>query len=231
MTAPAPILLDALGTLVRFAPPAPRLRALLAERHGVAVSEDAARAGMRAEIAHYRREHDRAGDRPALAALRRDCAGVLREALGEPARAIDLDALTVTLVDAIHFEPYPEVPAVLDALRERGHPLAVVSNWDVSLHDVLAATGLAARLSVVVTSAELGVAKPRPEPFAVALEALGAGAAATAGALHVGDTLEEDVAGARAAGLRAVLVWRDRAPTPPGVEAIADLRGLLGLAA
>jgi putative hydrolase of the HAD superfamily len=228
MSPAPPILLDALGTLVTFAPPAPRLRALLASRHGVAVSEDEARAAMRAEIAYYRREHDRARDRAGLAQLRRDCAAVVRDALPARARAIEHDALTATLVDAIRFEAYPEVADVLDELRGRGHPLAVVSNWDVSLHDVLDATGLASRLPVVITSAEVGAGKPRPEPFAAALTALGAGAA---GAMHVGDTLEEDVAGARAAGLRPILVRRDRAPAPPGVEAIADLRGLLDRAA
>jgi putative hydrolase of the HAD superfamily len=227
MSAP-PVLLDALGTLVTFAPPAPRLRELLAARHGVAVTEEQARAAMRAEIGHYRREHDRARDRAGLAALRRDCAAVLRDALPASARAIDLDALTVTLVDAIRFEAYPEVADVLDELRARGHALAVVSNWDVSLHDVLADTGLSGRLDAVVTSAEIGAAKPRAEPFAAALAALGA---EPVGALHVGDTPEEDVEGARAAGLRPVLVVRDGSAPPPGVEVVADLRGLLDLAA
>lgn len=224
------VLLDALGTLVTFAPPAPRLRALLASRHGVAVTEAEARAAMRAEIAHYRREHGRARDRAALAALRRDCAAVLRDALPEAAAAIPVDALVPTLLEAIRFEPYPESAPVLDALRARGLRLAVVSNWDVSLHDVLAATGLAARVDAVVTSAELGAAKPDPAPFRAALAALGTEPAA---ALHVGDTLAEDVAGARAAGVRAALLDREGRgdPAPDGVAVLRDLRGLLALAA
>lgn len=223
------VLLDALGTLVRLQPPAPRLRALLAERHGVEVTEAQALAGMRAEIIYYRREHDRAADRAGLAALRRDCAIVLAQALPPAAREIPVDAMTVTLVDAIHFEPYPETVEVLDALRARGHALAVVSNWDVSLHDVLAATGLAERVDAVVTSAELGAGKPDPRPFAAALAALDAPAA---GALHAGDTPDEDVAGALAVGVRPVLVARDGPPADPlpeGVTVIADLRGLLAL--
>jgi hypothetical protein len=103
------VLLDALGTLVTFAPPAPRLRALLAERHGVAVSEEEAAVAMKAEIRHYRAEHDRAVDAASLAALRRDCARVLRAALPERVHGdlADLDALAGTLVDAIAFAQYP----------------------------------------------------------------------------------------------------------------------------
>ncbi|MBX5443245.1 MAG: HAD-IA family hydrolase [Solirubrobacteraceae bacterium] len=223
--APGAVLLDALGTLVTFAPPAPRLRALLAERHGVGVTLDEAQAAMRAEIAHYRRHHDRAVDAASLAALRRECAAVLRDALPPAARdAVSADALVPTLLDAIAFSAYPEAAEVLDALRGRGHPLAVVSNWDVSLHGVLRDTGLAGRVDVVVTSAELGAAKPDPAPLRAALRALGAPAA---GARHVGDTPSEDVAAARAAGVEPVLVVRDGAAPPPGVRAIRDLRGLL----
>ncbi len=225
------VLLDALGTLVSFAPPAPRLRALLAARHRLAVSEDEADAAMRAEIRHYRAEHDRAVDAASLAALRRDCAAVLRDALPDRVHgALDVDALVPTLVEAIAFAPFPETVEVLTVLRERGHPLAVVSNWDVSLREVLERTGLAPLVDAVAISSELGAAKPSPRPFQAALAALGADAA---GALHVGDTYEEDVAGARAAGVRPVLVVRDGGtmPTDPELDVIADLHGLLALAA
>jgi putative hydrolase of the HAD superfamily len=223
------VLLDALGTLVTFAPPAPRLRILLAERHGVTVSEAEAAAAMKAEIRHYRAEHDMAVDAASLAALRRDCARVLRDAL--PPRvhaALDVDELVTTLVDAIVFSPFPETVEVLTALRSRGHPLAVVSNWDVSLREVLDRTGLSGLVDAIVISAELGAAKPTARPLQAALEALGAPAA---DALHVGDTYAEDVLGARAASVTPVLVVRDGAQRPDddALVVIDDLRGLLTL--
>jgi putative hydrolase of the HAD superfamily len=121
------------------------------------------------------------------------------------------------------------VGTVLGALRAQGARLIVVSNWDVSLHDVLAVTGLAALVDGAVSSAECGAAKPEAAIFERALVL--AGDVAPAAALHAGDTLEADVAGARAAGLEAVLVVRDGAPAPAGVRAIADLRALPALVA
>jgi putative hydrolase of the HAD superfamily len=221
------VLLDALGTLVDFEDPVPALRAGLADA-GVEVDADAARRAVRAEIAYYRTHHGAAGDAAALADLRRACAAVVRDELGVE---MPVDDLVPIVVDAFRFSAFPEVPRVLDALRAQGHALAVVSNWDVSLHEVLERTGLAPRFDAVVVSAEIGAAKPDPEPFRRALAALGADAA---DALHAGDQVDEDVAGARNAGVRPVLVVRGRPtrPTAPdGVEAVASLDGILSLLA
>ena len=88
----------------------------------------------------------------------------------------------------------------------------VVSNWDVSLHERLAETGLAPLVDGAVASAELGAAKPDPAIFARGLELAGA---APEEAWHVGDSPEADVEGARAAGVTPVLVARDGAPRRP----------------
>jgi putative hydrolase of the HAD superfamily len=94
----------------------------------------------------------------------------------------------------------------------------------VSLHDVLERTELRTLVDAVVISAELGVAKPDPAIFRAALERLGA---AAGDALHVGDSVEHDVAGARAAGIEAVLVARDGAEVPAGVRAVTSLEELI----
>jgi putative hydrolase of the HAD superfamily len=124
------------------------------------------------------------------------------------------------------------VPAALRALREAGHRLVVVSNWDVSLHEMLRTTGLDALVDGAISSAEAGAAKPRAEIFRRAL-ALAGGVAGAEGALHVGDSVEHDVAGALAAGLRPVLVVRAGRPpaVPAGVSVIASLGQLAELAA
>jgi putative hydrolase of the HAD superfamily len=217
------VLLDALGTLLALEPPVPRLRAQLAAR-GVTVTDAEAAAALRAEIAYYRAHHDEAVDLPALEELRDRCTAVLEAAL--PPHAHGLPDLRDALLASLRFTPYPEVPAVLAELRRAGARLVVVSNWDVSLHGVLADTGLAPLLDGAVTSAECRCAKPEPEIFHRAL-ALAGGVAPTA-ALHVGDTVEADVAGARAAGIAPLLVVRDGAGPPPGVPVIGDLTAVPG---
>jgi putative hydrolase of the HAD superfamily len=217
---PSAVLLDALGTLIELETPWPHLVEELAAR-GVVVSEEAARAAMLAEMAYYRAHHDEASSWAALKDLRRRCAAVVQDQLDT---ALPLADVQDALLAAIRFRAYPEVPAALRRLRAAGARLAVVSNWDVSLHDVLERTQLRALVDAVVISAELGSAKPDPAIFRAALDRLGATAA---DAMHVGDSVEHDVEGARAAGLQAVLVARNGVEPPDGVRVVASLDGIL----
>jgi len=202
------VLLDALGTLLRFEPAVPGLRRELAARCGVQAGEEAVAAALREEIAYYRAHNLEGGDRARLTVLRRDCARVLRDALGAPARDAPVDDVLAALLAALRFTPYPDVLPALDRMRAVGLRLVVVSNWDVSLHDRLAETGIAARVNGAITSAELGVAKPARAIFAHALTLAGFPAA---DAVHVGDSPAEDVAGARAAGIEPILLEREGA--------------------
>ena len=214
-------LLDALGTLVELERPWPHLVAELRAR-GVSVREHDAKRAMLAEMAYYKRNHDDAKDFAGLKDLRRRCASIVQGELGTALPVADVED---AMLAAIRFRAYPEVPAVLGALRERGVARVVVSNWDVSLHDVLERTELRPLVDAVVTSAEFGAAKPEPAIFARALEL--AGGVAPADAVHAGDDLDADVGGARAAGIAPVLVARDGEAAPAGVRAIRTLEGLL----
>src|SRR4051812_12830659 len=214
------VLLDALGTLMTFEPPAAHLRAAIRERHGVEVSEDAAAAAMKAEIAYYRAHLYEGRDAASLHDLRVRCAAAMAPALG-------FDPGVDTLLAALRFHAYPDARPALEALRARGLRIVVVSNWDASLHERLEETGLAPFVDGAVASAEIGHAKPDPAIFAHALALAGAPPEA---ALHAGDSLEADVEGALAAGLRAVLVARDGpAAAPPGVPVVRALTELLPL--
>jgi putative hydrolase of the HAD superfamily len=126
---------------------------------------------------------------------------------------------------------WEDVPAdvrpSLARLRAVGLRLAVVSNANGTLRLLFERLGLTPAFEVVLDSAEEGVEKPDARLFRMALERLG-GDAATA--LHVGDIYHVDVVGARAAGIRPVLL--DEAglypeADCPRVRSLAELAGHL----
>ncbi len=104
---------------------------------------------------------------------------------------------------------FPESRATLDRLRAQGAPLGLVTNGDavqqrykIDHHD------LARYFDVIVIEGEFGTGKPDEVVFRHALDTLGAD---PAGACMVGDSLHNDVEGARRLGIRGV--WVDRAGT------------------
>jgi putative hydrolase of the HAD superfamily len=100
----------------------------------------------------------------------------------------------------------------LAALAARRLPLGVLSNFDHRLPGLLEGLGVAEAFACVVLPAEARAAKPDPAIFAFALERMGV---SPDRALYVGDHAEEDLAGARGAGLSAL-----------DVASLADLRAL-----
>ena len=188
------VFLDALGTLVELEPPWEHLGAAL----DIEVDERLVTA-VRKEMDFYKDHSHEGRDAESLAALRARCADILSWEL-------DREVPVATMMDSIRFRAYPDAEPALAGLRDRGLQLVCVSNWDVSLGEVLARCGLDGLMDGVVTSAGTGVRKPDPAIFAAALELAECSADE---AVHVGDTLEEDVAGAGAAGIRALLLDRD----------------------
>src|SRR6202035_2378795 len=123
----------------------------------------------------------------------------------------------------------PAALPLLDMLRANGVRVGVCSNAPYrvrSLHAQLVFLGLDTHLDAVTFSAEVGWRKPSPRIFAAAMRVLGTGAART---VMVGDSETADVAGAHAAGMRAVLLSRSGDSGSSGADAvIAALRELPG---
>jgi putative hydrolase of the HAD superfamily len=189
------VFLDALGTLVQLEPPWLSLR----DRVPAEVSDDRLEAALRAEMAYYRDHAHEGRDEASLADLRERCATIVSDQLGVEVTADEL-------VDAIRFNAYPDAVPALRELRERDLTLVAVSNWDCSLPDVLERVGIGELLDGAVSSAVAGARKPDPAIFRAALDFANVGPDE---ALHVGDTAEEDVEGARAAGIRPLLIDRN----------------------
>ena len=156
--------------------------------------------------AHYAsmRELDRVGGPDWLAVDR-----VMARTAGVPEDQIDQ---TLPLIEDVYLRsswvPVADAAVALRALQAAGFPLAVVSNASGTMerqlaeHRICSVDGeIAAQVAVVVDSHVVGVEKPDPRIFEIALRALGMAAERC---LYVGDTVHFDVGGARAIGMQAV---------------------------
>jgi putative hydrolase of the HAD superfamily len=122
---------------------------------------------------------------------------------------------------------YPDAVPALERVRAAGLRTAVVTNGMSDLQWLkLDRAGLAPHFDVFVASSAVGIGKPDPRIFEVAIKRLGSAADA---AWMVGDNPARDVAGARAAGIRSV--WLDRRGTAPAevtanatIGSLSDLR-------
>ncbi len=148
--------------------------------------------------------------------------GVLERA-GVPA-ADDLgDALYETFTSLATYRLFPDVLEALAALRDRGHRLGVVSNFEAWLPELLGHLEVRDLFEVRVISGIEGVEKPDPAIFELALERAGVRAV---DATYVGDVPAFDVDPPRGLGMHAVLLdRRGRYPEHAGPR-IGDLRML-----
>ena len=147
-----------------------------------------------------------------------------------------LDAYRDFWVHATHTDP--EAAPMLTALRDRGLRLGILSStpWPAAWHEEwLRRDGVLHLFDACVWSSDLPVTKPHPDAFRAALDAVGV--ADPARAVYVGDRPYDDVSGAKAVGMRAVLVPHSDIPphqqvpvdvAPDGVvQRLADLPQLL----
>jgi putative hydrolase of the HAD superfamily len=130
--------------------------------------------------------------------------------------------------DPASWKLYPEVLPTLRELRSRGLELGIVSNFDSRLFTVLRGLGLADLFDTVTISSLAHAAKPSPKIFELALEQH---AVEPGEAMHVGDSVRDDVEGATKAGLAAVLLARQGTQAPHGVPTIRTLDELVPLTA
>jgi putative hydrolase of the HAD superfamily len=120
-----------------------------------------------------------------------------------------------------NFELYADVLPALDRLRRRGLRTGLVSNTGRDLEGFVAHHGL--RVDAALSSAAHGKTKPDPSIFRAVLDLLGV---EPAEAVMVGDSIEDDVEGARAVGMRAFLLDRE-GRHPEFDPRLADLNRLL----
>jgi putative hydrolase of the HAD superfamily len=121
----------------------------------------------------------------------------------------------------LHFQLFEDTVPALELLREQGYRLAVLSNWDYSLHRILRNLGIYNYFEKVFASLEEGPEKPDPALFHLVLQALGVDPEE---ALHVGDNPVDDFQGARGVGMRAAIIDRSRTQVSrPFIPSLLDI--------
>jgi putative hydrolase of the HAD superfamily len=138
----------------------------------------------------------------------------------------DFDAFFEELYDVFSREDswrlYPEVIDVLETLRGRSLRLFMVSNWDSRLLNICENLGLTPFFEEIIISSIVGVEKPDPGIYRIAL---GHAGIEPQRALHVGDDREMDFLAAREVGLNALLLDRDGryGPQPFRITSLKDV--------
>jgi putative hydrolase of the HAD superfamily len=223
------VFFDAGATLLYPDPPVEEVYARVFSDDGARFSPERLRDALTATWIEIQRENpgDRYGGVRGEPAFWRDFLTRVRSLLDGGAIS---DAAFAKL--ASHFRQaeawrvYPDVLPVLDELSESGLALAVVSNWDSFLPDLLELRGLSGYFRTISVSAIEGMGKPDPEIFLRTCARLSIKAG---DALHVGDSLREDFDGARGAGVSAVLLDRkDQHPEiPERIRSLSELPEVL----
>jgi putative hydrolase of the HAD superfamily len=206
---PRALLLDAMGTLIGLRESVGSTYAAMADDHGLAVEAAAIDRAFPAVLRSAPPLAFPGLGGPALLEAERAWWGeridaVLIAAGAGAAPAALHHELFERFADPALWHVYPDVIPSLRRWREAGLRLAVVSNFDRRLLPLLQGLGLGEWFELVVVSSSAGAAKPSAGPFTAALTGL---ELAPQQVWHVGDS-PEDVAGARAAGVRCVLVRR-----------------------
>jgi putative hydrolase of the HAD superfamily len=129
-----------------------------------------------------------------------------------------------------HFLMYDDVPDGLKALDRRGLRIGLISNSHRCLESFQSHFELEGLIDVAISSSQHGYMKPHPSIFEAALKLAGVDAAES---MMVGDSLSQDIEGARRVGMRGVLVRRSEVissvPSADDVPVIQDLRELVRL--
>lgn len=155
--------------------------------------------------------------------------GVMLERLGVDAHRAMLDRILASQFASDSWELYPDVEPMLSAVREiDGVRIGIVSDWGSNLRGIVRQLGLDRYLDFVLPSGAVGVAKPNPAFYRLAIEHA---EVAPEQGLMVGDSYRADVRGAWGAGMDAV--WLDRhdgmSITPAGEPIPSDVRCIRSL--
>lgn len=214
------IFFDAGGTLFRPHPSVGKVYAEVARRYGLFLDAE------ELEAAFHRVWNNRDSYTPPSA--KREEKGwwkiLVHELFSAFGEIKDFDAFFEELYDRFAspgtWRLFSDTLPALEALKKKGKILGIVSNWDDRLFGICEGLGVRPYFDFILASAVVGMHKPDPKIFR---EALKQAAVRPQEAIHVGDSLEDDILGARQAGIQAIFLDRkgnrsSEVPTIPTLQ-------------
>ena len=225
------VFLDIGDTVMRPNPSWENVYAIAFEEYGVKVEVEALHAALRRAYHHggYGFEAGFEPTEETSFARTMQIDGAALADLGlEPMPEAFFRRLSELFMLTANWHVFPDVTPALAALRQRGLVVGAVSNWVWQLPELLHALDLVKQFDFIAASSRVGFEKPHPEIFQWALEQA---KVAPGEAIHVGDHLDADVAGAQGVGIQPVLIDRRERFTatdvPDGVPLIRSLTELI----
>jgi putative hydrolase of the HAD superfamily len=229
------VFFDLYHTLIRYEPPREQILSGTLASHGIDAGEQSLKTAIIAGDEYFYRENAR------KSLSRRSDAEtsemwlsygkiVLEKAGIQPNR--ELVAGVLADMQRTKFERvlFSDVLPALGSLSSAGMTMGLISNIDKDIGPLLDDLGLTPFLKVVMTSKEAGATKPEPLIFLEAVKRSGKKADQV---LFVGDQYEIDVAGARNAGLNALLLDRDNyytgIPSEEKIKSLEEIKGRINL--
>ena len=201
---------DFYNTLVRFWPPLEEIQRSACHELGLTVSEQSITHGYAVADVLFNRENE---DRPLSHRTNEErleffgrYEQLILETAGVPV-SLDLAQKVWNMAMTVpkDFVPFPDSIPALEGLREAGYRVGIITNLRRDLDELCLNSGLTPYLDFAVGSEEVGIEKPHPAIFNVALEQAQVVAEEC---LHVGDQVRSDVLGAQGVGMPAVLIDR-----------------------
>lgn len=160
--------------------------------------------------------------------------GTLNYFLGISLSIEDLIRIHLELLkdQPVQWKAFDFTKPTLHCLKAAGYQLGLISNWDQSAREVLSRNDLEELFDEIIISSEVGVEKPNPAIFELALAR---GKVTAEQSLYVGDNYYDDVRGCRQVGIHCLLInpynnlgieELNYAPIIPNVQGVADYLGL-----
>ena len=222
---PPAVFFDAVGTLIHPEPSAPAVYASVARRFDSRLDEATIASRFRAAFRRQERADYAGGLRTSEEREIARWRTIVWEVLDDV-----LDAETCFQELYAHFARgdswrcVPEAAGLLNTLAQRGHVLGIASNFDHRLRGLVEQMPVLRSVRHLVISSEIGWRKPASDFFAEMCRQVGF---PPADILYVGDDPTNDYEGARAAGLRAMLLDPQRRAAVPPAAVLRSLRDLL----